>query len=915
MRVNRAFTEMFGYSQAEAVGQSLDELLAPKDLRAEAHDATRRVASGDHVGFETARRCKDGSLIQVSVLGTPIYYEGGQIAVYGIYRDVTERNNTLRALQASEEKFSTAFRSTPGPATISALETGRLIEVNDAFVEITGHDREAAVGRTTLELELWADPADREHVRDLLERGGMVRDFEYRFRTRGGEERTGLFSADVIELGGERCLLALTNDITDRKRAQYALQRSEEQYRSILETIEDGYYEVDAAGVLISFNSALQRILAYPAGELQGLHYREYMDPTNARRVFATFNDVYATGASARIFDWEVISGDGMHRQVEASVSPVRDEAGVTIGFRGMVRDVTDRRATEQALRESEERYALAARGANDGLWDWNLKTDRVYYSPRWRAMLGRSDPEIGDRSEYWFSLVHPEDVDRLRADIDAHVTGLAPHFENEHRILHAGGSYRWVLCRGVVERDDRGIATRIAGSQTDISDRKRAEERLIHDAFHDALTGLPNRALFTNLLERSLARLKRRKDYRFAVLFLDMDRFKVINDSLGHMLGDQLLIEVARRLSACLRPGDTVARLGGDEFTVLLDDIVDEDDATAIADRIQSELMAAFSLGGHDVFTSVSIGITLSNDGYRRPEEVLRDADTAMYRAKSHGTAEHEIFNADMHERAMSLLKMETDLRHALDRNEFRLVYQPIITLQTGRLAGFEALLRWEHPERGCVYPTEFIQLAEETGVIVKIGQWALWEACRQVTRWMDIPRNGDPALLVSVNLSPKQFGETGLVESVADALAVTGLPASSLKLEITEGVLMDRAEASVRLLDELKASGIQVQVDDFGTGYSSLGYLHRFSLDALKIDQSFVGRVGIDQENTEIVRTIVTLARNLGMAVVAEGVETEEQRAFLRTLDCEHVQGFLFSGPLEPQDAEALIRSGRGW
>lgn len=915
IRVNGEFVRMFGYAAEEAAGRSLDELLAPPGLRDEAERATRAVAQGARVSFETMRRRKDGSVLEVSVLGTPVESEGGQIAVYGIYRDITELKRTVEAVRLSEQKFSTAFRSAPGPATISTIDDGRLLEVNDAFIEITGYGREEVLGRTTTEIGLWADPGARDRMRRILERDGSVRNFEYRFRVKHGGVRVGLFSADVIELEDRRCLLALTNDITHRKHMEEALQQSEERYRTILETIEDGYYEVDTRGNLVAFNGALQRLLGHPAHELIGLNNRAYMDRANARRVYETFSEVHRTGVSAHVFDWEIIRTDGTRRSVEASVAPVRNGDGSITGFRGIVRDVSTRQRTEQALRESEERYALAARGANDGLWDWNLVTGQVYFSPRWKAMLGYGDQEITGTAEDWFSRVHPQDVERLRAEVTTHLEGPSPHIENEHRILHKDGTYRWVLCRGVAVRNGIGRATRMAGSLTDISDRKRAEDRLVHDAFHDVLTGLPNRALFINLLERSIARLKRRGDYRFAVLFLDIDRFKVVNDSLGHMVGDQLLMAVSRRLAACLRPGDTVARLGGDEFTILLDDIADESDATRVAERVQSELMTPFTIRSHEVFTSASIGIALSGPAYRRPEEILRDADTAMYRAKSHGKARHEIFDSDMHHHAVTLLKLETDLRRALDRDEFRMHYQPIIALGSGRLAGFEALLRWQHPERGLVAPDEFIQLAEETGLIIPIGQWALWEACRQVCEWLGIPRNGHAPLVVSVNLSARQFEERALVEIVADALSVTGLPATSLKLEITESVLMDHAEASVRLLDDLKQSGVQVQVDDFGTGYSSLGYLHRFSLDALKIDQSFVSRVGRNTENTEIVKTIVTLARNLGMAVVAEGVETVEQRSYLERLACEHVQGFLFAGPLEPADAESLIRSGQSW
>ncbi|MDH5197998.1 MAG: EAL domain-containing protein, partial [Gemmatimonadota bacterium] len=741
------------------------------------------------------------------------------------------------------------------------------------------------------------------------------RDFQYRFRTRAGEIRHGIFSADVIVFHEERCLLAITHDITERVRAEEALRESEERYRTIVETIEDGYYELDVTGRLMASNSALARLLGHDPVRMPQLNYRDFVDAPNAHRVAAALNEVYASGTAQRIVDWEVVRQDGERRTVEASVAPVRDVSGWIVGYRGIMRDVTDRTRTEAALRESEARYALAARGANDGLWDWDMEQGTVYFSNRWKEILGHAPNEIGNTPEEWTGRMHPEDAPRLQGDLQEHLRSPSPHFESEHRVLHKDGSYRWVLARGVAVRNAAGRATRMAGSLTDVTGRKMAEERLVHDAVHDVLTGLPNRALFETLLDRSIGRLRRRREYRFAVLFLDLDRFKVINDSLGHLMGDEFLVEVSRRLVRCVRPEDTVARLGGDEFTILLDDVEGPEDAVRVAERIQAELTNPVELRGHETYTSASIGIALSDGRYQAPEEVLRDADIAMYRAKSRGRARYEVFDVDMHREALDQLTLETDLRHALERRQFRLVFQPIVDSATGRLAGLEALLRWDHPERGVVPPGTFIRLAEETGLITAIGEWVLWEACRQVQRWQPLLAPGSDPLPVSVNLSARQFADARLVDMVATALAVTGLSAQALKLEITESVLMDHADTSIQMLDRLKALGVQIQVDDFGTGYSSLGYLHRFPIDALKVDASFVSRLEADPENREIVKTIVALAKNLRMAVVAEGVESAGQRTFLNGLGCESMQGFLFAGPLTPTEVEDLLRAGSDW
>jgi diguanylate cyclase (GGDEF)-like protein len=477
-----------------------------------------------------------------------------------------------------------------------------------------------------------------------------------------------------------------------------------------------------------------------------------------------------------------------------------------------------------------------------------------------------------------------------------------------ELRYKHKRGHIVWALLSVTMIRDSLTNSINLIFQIQDITDRKRAEERLLHEAFHDGLTGLPNRALFMDHLKLSVERGKRREDRLFAVLFLDLDRFKVINDSLGHMVGDQLLVGIARRLETCLRPGDTVARLGGDEFTVLLEDLMSVTEAIDVADRLQKALALPFNLNGHEVFATVSIGIALSSTGYDRPEEVLRDADTAMYRAKMLGKARHEVFDKTMHARAMNLLQMEADLRRAIERKEFFLHYQPIVALESGTISGFEALIRWQHPERGFVPPDEFISIAEETGLIVPIGQWVLEEACRQIHEWQEqYPQY--PPLQISVNLSGKQFANANLIDQISRVLRETEVEPHSLKLEITESMVMENIDTAIEMLKQLRTLGIELSIDDFGTGYSSLSYLHRFPISTLKIDRSFVSRMSDNNENAEIVRTILMLARSLKMDVVAEGVETTDQLSQLAMLECDYGQGYYFSRPLNVEGASKLL------
>ena len=435
----------------------------------------------------------------------------------------------------------------------------------------------------------------------------------------------------------------------------------------------------------------------------------------------------------------------------------------------------------------------------------------------------------------------------------------------------------------------------------------EETKEHFRHAAFHDSLTGLPNRAMFSELLKAEVESSKRRDNHNFAVLFLDLDRFKNINDSLGHTHGDLLLVAFAERLERALRPLDTLARFGGDEFAILLSGITDATDAVRVAQRIHDELTKPFVLDKNSAFATASIGIALSSSGYDRPEDILRDADTAMYRAKENGKARYEVFDHGMHARAVSRLQLESDLRQAIEQNEFCVYYQPIISLQTGRLSGFEALVRWNHPRRGLVLPADFIPVAEETGLIVPIGQWVLNEACVHVRQWqLDSPSHR--SLSLSVNLSARQVAQPDLLERIKEALETSKLNPHCLKLEITESVVMENAEAAALMFKQLRSLGVQLSIDDFGTGYSSLSYLHRFPLNYLKIDRSFVMRLTTDNDNA-IVRTISTLARNLGMQVIAEGIETEEQYKQLKMLGCEFGQGFLFSRPVDNKGVLNLL------
>ena len=706
---------------------------------------------------------------------------------------------------------------------------------------------------------------------------------------------------------------------------------AEARLQELLDHTSDLVYTHDLDGRVTSVNAAVERLLGYSREEFLQLNLAQVVAPEHLALVR---EEMTKLGPELRHDYGVAIARDGRRvvfelftRKVEGDGSPgsagvfgIGREVGAASAAASALRQSTDhfRSPVEQSLsavRESEERYALAAQGANDGLWDWDLRTGHVHYSARWKSMLGLSPGSGTADAADWIGRVHQDDRERVQKDITAHLEGRTPHLEIEHRIRHDDGSWRWVLVRGLAVRNQAERAYRIAGSFTDITERKLAEEKLLHDALHDALTGLPNRTLFMDRLSQAMAFARRRgHGYQNAVLLIDIDRFKTVNDSLGHFQGDRLLVAVAHRLQSCLKHGDTVARLGGDEFVVLLEDFQDPEEPSRMSERIHDVLKAPHDLDGTEVFATASIGIANGTAQYTRPGEILRDADTAMYRAKDLGRAHHIVFQPSMHARARELLQLETDLRRAIDRGELRLTYQPIVSLLTGGISGCEALCAWQHPKRGRIPPAEFIPVAEETGLIVPLGAWVLAEACRAAKSWTSrMPRG--TTFSMAVNISAKQLLHGTLLDEVRSALADSGLDGDYLRLEITESVIMENAGPATLLLSQLRNLHVHLLLDDFGTGYSSLGYLHNFRFDTLKIDRSFVARADQGGRQAEIIRTIIGLARTLQMEVVAEGVETAPQAALLRQLQCDFAQGFLFSRPVEADAFATLLLDRRRW
>ena len=580
------------------------------------------------------------------------------------------------------------------------------------------------------------------------------------------------------------------------------------------------------------------------------------------------------------------------------------DEIGLLIdSFNDMLAQI---QLQEESLRASEERYALAAQGANDGLWDWNPVTKELYLSSRWKEMLGYTDAEIHPDLEEWFSRIHPGDRERVKSEIVARKSNAGPIFASEYRIRQKEGGYIWVLCRGIVVRDPSGRIVRMAGSQSDITQGKVV----------DPLTGLRNRLYFMDRLEALIDECAGRAD-SFAILFLDIDRFKIVNDSLGHETGDMLLVQVAERLRSSVRSNDVsarfalpsvVARFGGDEFAVLLENLHYPTDATIVAERVLTQFASHFDIHGRIIFATVSIGVALG-DSAGSSKDLLRNADTAMYYAKTRGKARFEVFDESMRGRAVARMELESDLRKAIDGEQFLVHYQPEVSLKTGKVVGYEALVRWEHPGRGIVMPGEFLPVAEETGLIVPLGRWVMRHACSQMAEWhRHFPQ--EPPLTISVNASSRELADPDLVANVARILRDTGLDPRSLRIEVTESSIVENQDQTSSTLRRLRDLQVNLEIDDFGTGYSSLSRLHEYPFSTVKIDRSFVKDLETEPESLHLVETILRLAQGLGLSVVAEGIETPEQLAKLAALGCGYGQGYYFSKPADRESTQRAIQ-----
>ncbi len=687
-------------------------------------------------------------------------------------------------------------------------------------------------------------------------------------------------------------------------RAVAALEGAEQRFAGLVGSSVDIIAVVSGEGLVTYVSEAVTRMLGYELESPVGQTVSSFVHPDDLGEVTAGLGALSAEVHEREPQRVRIRAVDGLYHWVEVISSNMLDDT-VIQGYVLNVRDISERIDSEAVLRESEERFRSAFDGAPIGMA--LVAPDGCYLRVNQALgdMLGHTEASL--LAARAADLVHPDDRAVIGDALARIADGSLALHRAETRYLREDGRIVWAIHTSAAVRDADGCLLYSTVQVMDVTEQREAAERLEHQALHDPLTGLPNRALFLDRLEHALKRTQR-SALGVAVLFLDLDRFKVVNDSLGHGAGDDLLNEVAQRLRTVVRPLDTVARFGGDEFTVLLEDVVDEEQATNVAERIGEAISEPFELHGSEVFVNTSIGIALSSELDVDPETLVRDADAAMYRAKERGRARYEVFDERVRHSVVERLSMESALHRALARGEFELVYQPEVDLRTGRIVGIEALLRWKHADRGVLKPGHFISVAEETGLIVPIGAWVLHEACRQAERWRTAAAaNGHPNEVpaVWVNLSARQLSHPGLRDSLADALVETGAQPGSICLEITESVLMGDAAATIETLESLRDLGVRLGVDDFGTGYSSLVYLKRFPVDVLKIDRTFVDGLGRESDDTAIVAAVIGLAHSLGLTAVAEGVETAFQVAELRTLGCDVGQGYFFA---EAQPADVI-------
>lgn len=912
LRVNAKLCELLGRRAKSLVGRNAREFSHPED-RAAIDPHLPKLLGGEIETLNLEKRYlhRTGRPVWVRLSLALVRRRNGKPDyLIVVFEEISARRAAEQARDVSRSLLEATLDSTAEGVLVTGLD-GKVTAWNERFLELFGVPGVAIAGRglgqwfgaiaprladaaairTRLE-QLYADPRSEARDEILLADGRVL-------------ERHSVPQRSAGVVIGRVCSF---QDITARKRAELDLIDAKQRLQLAMEASGVSIWDADLRTGQVYLSEGWAKLLGESPGEthttIEALMALAH--PDDLPRVVAATVAVMKGETEHYSEEHRVRTRGGEWRWVRSGGRVIeRDRGGRARRMAGTNVDVTDRKQAEDALRLSEDRLQYAVRGSGAGIWDWNAAEDRYYMSPRLKQMMGYEDAELPNRREEFLSRIHAEDLPRVDEALHRHFTERAP-YEIEYRLRRRDGSHRWIRSVGQAVWDADGRVLRFAGSTVDIDAQKRAEEKLAHLAHHDTLTGLPNRNLLRDRLPQLLSRARRNRS-SVGVMLIDLDRFKLVNDTLGHTVGDQLLVEVARRLLECTRGGDTVARLGGDEFAVLLPDMPDAQKARTVAQKILDRLAAPMLLDGHEVYVNASIGITVFPDDSEDQDTLIRNADVAMYSAKEQGRANYMFFNAEMNRRTAQFLELESRLRQALARNEFVLHYQPRIGIGSGSITGAEALLRWRPAgSQHLVAPMDFVPLLEETGLIVPVGEWVLGSAFEQARRWQALGLGPVP---VAINVSPRQFQRRELVPALRRLLGEVGIAPKLIELEITETLVMMDTDYSVAAMRDVNELGVPIAIDDFGTGYSSLAYLKRFTIDRLKIDRSFIRDLASDADDAAIITAVIAMAHKLGFGVVAEGVETREQFEFLRSCGCDEYQGNLYSPAVAVEELEAML------
>jgi len=781
-------------------------------------------------------------------------------------------------------------------------EQGKILLANRAAADTFGIPLSKLVGAGMHDLH--ANREEAEHLlmqdRALMDSGETVHIDRKSFFMPGGRKISQSVTKIPFAFPGktQKVILILGHDLTSEVEKQNLALRMQ----AAMESIGEAVLITDPSGKIEYINPAFEALTGYSEEEAIGNTPSIVKSGKHDEAFYKEMWDILLRGETFRglLFNRRK---DGTVYEAEETISPVRDLNNNIVAYIAVERDVTDKRMAAEALRLSDERYQLATKGANDGLWDWDITQDTLHVSPRMLSMIGRDPEQTEVRTpQDYFAFIYPDDREELKSRLMRHIKGLTEYFHHEYRIVDAAGNTRWMLARGLALRDQDGKAYRFAGSQTDITELKENQLRLKEQALRDALTGFPNREMMLQHIAEAIAKVGEQPDRQAYLFYMDIDRFKSITDSVGHVLGDRMLLKVARRIKECLHPEDIVSRLSGDEFAILVQRPMSIAESEVFALNMTEKLSSPFNLEGQQIRVVASFGIAvIDNTSSPRPEHILRDADVAL-RASKTSDSRVTIFNKTMHESAAYRLKVENDLDKAIERDEFRLYYQPIVNLKTERLAGFEALVRWQRGDE-VISPDTFIPIAEATGQIIPIGNWVIEEAIRQLGIWQQMPGRND--IYVSLNISPLQLKDPNTIDVLTRHLEESGIDPSTVRIEITESAILDNAKRTLHQLNKFKTLGVLLYLDDFGTGYSSFSYLHSMPFDVIKIDRSFITDLCANKRKSMIVRSIIQMAHNLDLRLVAEGIEEREQMAMLQALECNFGQGYFFNKPLPSEDA----------